>query len=129
MSCRVLIVEDDDAFAVILRVLLEEDGRFTIVGRARNGADGIALTRVLEPDVVTMDIDMPRVDGVEATRTLRTSDPATPIVVVSGSIYRDRIHAAQAAGANGFVTKSRAVQDLPDVLAAVCGGSSFVTAA
>jgi DNA-binding NarL/FixJ family response regulator len=129
MACRVLIVEDDDAFAEILRVLLESDGRFEIVGRARDGVEGIELTRELHPDVVSMDIDMPRTDGVEATKAIRGADPTQRIVVVSGSIYRDRINAARLAGAQGFVTKSRAPHDLTDVLVAVCGGESFVTAA
>ena len=129
MACRVLIVEDDDAFAEIIRVLLQSDGRFEVVGRARDGVEGIALTRELRPDVVSMDIDMPRTDGVQATAAIRAEAPAQRIVVVSGSVYRDRINAARLAGAQGFVTKSRVVQDLTDVLVAVCHGESFVTAA
>ena len=129
MACRVLIVEDDDAFAEIIRVLLQSDGRFEVVGRARDGVEGIALTRELRPDVVSMDIDMPRRDGVQATAAIRAEAPAQRIVVVSGSVYRDRINAARLAGAQGFVTKSRVVQDLTDVLVAVCHGESFVTAA
>jgi DNA-binding NarL/FixJ family response regulator len=129
MACRVLIVEDDDSFAEILRVLLEGDGSFEILGRARDGAEAIELTRRLRPDVVTMDIDMPRTDGVQATAAISASDPSQRIVVVSGSQYQDRITAARAAGAAGFVTKARAVEELPDVLLAVCRGASFVTAA
>jgi DNA-binding NarL/FixJ family response regulator len=129
MACRVLIVEDDDNFAEILRVLLESDGSFTILGRAREGAEAIELTRRLRPDVVTMDIDMPGVDGVQATAAISAADPSRRIVVVSGSLYRDRINAARAAGAAGFVTKARAVEELADVLLAVCRGASFVTAA
>lgn len=124
-----LIVEDDDSFAEILRVLLEADGGFSIVGRARDGGEGIDLTRSLRPDVVTMDIDMPRTDGVQATAAISAADPSQRIVVVSGSRYRDRINAARAAGAAGFVTKARAVEELADVLHAVCDGSPFVTAA
>jgi DNA-binding NarL/FixJ family response regulator len=129
MSCRVLIVEDDDAFAEILSLVLEADGRFTVVGRARDGAEAIARTRELAPDVVTMDIDMPRTDGVEATAAIRESDPSSRIVVVSGSVFHDRIADARAAGAAGYVTKSRAVEDLVEVLLAVCHGASFVAAA
>jgi DNA-binding NarL/FixJ family response regulator len=129
MACRVLIVEDDDSFAEILRVLLESDGSFTILGRARDGAEAIELARRLRPDVVTMDIDMPGTDGVEATAAICAAHPSQRIVVVSGSLYRDRITAARAAGAAGFVTKARAVEELADVLLAVCRGASFVTAA
>jgi DNA-binding NarL/FixJ family response regulator len=129
MSCRVLIVEDDDAFAEILSLLLEADGRFAVVGRARDGAEGIALASELAPDVVTMDIDMPRINGVEATTAIRESDPSSRIVVVSGSVFYDRVEAARAAGAAGYVTKSRAVEELADVLLTVCRGGSFVSAA
>jgi DNA-binding NarL/FixJ family response regulator len=129
MSCRVLIVEDDDAFAEILRVLLAADGRFTVVGRARDGAEGIALAGKLAPDVLTMDIDMPRTDGVRATAAICASDPSMRIVVVSGSVFYDRIAEARAAGAAGYITKSRAAEELAGVLLAVCRGASFVSAA
>jgi DNA-binding NarL/FixJ family response regulator len=129
VSCRVLIVEDDDAFAEILSLLLEADGRFAVVGRARDGAEGIALASELAPDVVTMDIDMPRINGVEATAAIRGSDPSSRIVVVSGSVFYDRVEAARAAGAAGYVTKSRAAEELANVLLAVCRGGSFVSAA
>jgi DNA-binding NarL/FixJ family response regulator len=129
MSCRVLIVEDDDAFAEILRLLLATDGRFTVVGRARDGTEGIALAGELAPDVLTMDIDMPRTDGVAATAAIRASDPSMRIVVVSGSVFYDRIAEARAAGAAGYITKSRAAEELAGVLLAVCRGASFVSAA
>jgi DNA-binding NarL/FixJ family response regulator len=129
MSCRVLIVEDDDAFAEILGLVLEADGRFKVVGRARDGAEAIALASELSADVLTMDIDMPRTDGVEATAAIRASDPLSRIVVVSGSIFYDRIAEARAAGAAGYVSKSRAVEELADVLVAVCRGGSFVSIA
>jgi DNA-binding NarL/FixJ family response regulator len=129
MACRVLIVEDDDSFAEILRVLLDADGSFAVLGRARDGEEAIELTRRLRPDVVTMDIDMPGTDGVQATAAICAADPSQRIVVVSGSLYRDRIAAARAAGAAGFVAKARAVEELADVLLAVCHGASFVTAA
>jgi DNA-binding NarL/FixJ family response regulator len=129
VACRVLIVEDDDSFAEILEVLLLGDGRFAIVGRARDGAEASALARELAPDVVTMDIDMPRVDGVAATAAIVRADPSQRIVVVSGSVFRDKIQATRAAGAAGYVSKARAVDELPDVLVAVCAGASFVTAA
>lgn len=126
MSCRVLIVEDDDSFAEILELMLAADGRFVVLGRASDGAEGIVLTNELAPDVVTMDIDMPGTDGVEATAAILESDPSRRIVVVSGSIYRDRIDEARNAGAAGYVAKTRVVDELPNVLLAICRGESFV---
>lgn len=126
MACRVLLVEDDDSFAEILELLLTSDGRFEVVGRAADGAEALERVRELEPDVVTMDIDMPRMDGVEATAALAIGDRSPRIVVVSGSVYRDRIEQARLAGAHAYVTKTRVVDELPDVLLAVCRGSAFV---
>jgi DNA-binding NarL/FixJ family response regulator len=129
MPCRVLIVEDDDAFAEILALLLENDGHFSVVGRARDGAEAMALTREHAPDVLTMDIDMPRVDGVEATAAIVARHPGQRIVVVSGSVFSDRIEEARRAGAAGYVAKSKAVDELPAVLLAACRGSAFVAVA
>jgi DNA-binding NarL/FixJ family response regulator len=126
MPCRVLIVEDDDTFAEILELVVGSDERFELVHRALDGVEALRLTESLRPDVVTMDIDMPRLDGVEATRRILEVAPEQRIVVVSGSPFRDRIEAARAAGASGFVDKIRAVSDLADVLLAVCRGESFV---
>ena len=126
MSCRVLIVEDDDAYAEILTVLLESDPRFEVVGRARDGDEGIALAQQLSPDVITMDIDMPRTDGVEATAAICASDPSQRIVVVSGSIFYDRIDEARAAGASAFVAKAHATDELAGVVLEVCRGGDFV---
>jgi DNA-binding NarL/FixJ family response regulator len=126
MPCRVLIVEDDDTFAEILGLVIRTDERFELIGRATDGVEALRLTESLCPDVITMDIDMPRLDGVEATRRILELRPGQRIVVVSGSPFRDRIAAARASGASGFVDKIRAVADLPDVLLAVCRGESFV---
>jgi two-component system, chemotaxis family, chemotaxis protein CheY len=126
MACRVLIVEDDAAFAEILELLLREHGSFEIVGRATNGHEAIELARRLSPDVVTMDLDMPQLDGVAATRAILEVDADQQIVVVSGSLVEDRIAASREAGAAAFVAKARAVDDLPDVLIDVCRGVAFV---
>lgn len=126
MACRVLIVEDDDSFAEIVELLLAEQGSFEVVGRGRNGLEAIALATELQPDVVTMDLDMPELDGVEATREILAADSEQRIVVVSGSMFADRIEASRTAGAHAFVSKSRAVDELADVLLAVCKGAEFV---
>lgn len=126
MPCRVLIIEDDDTFAEILTVVIAGDDRFELVGRAADGVEGVALVESLRPDVVTMDIDMPRRDGVETTRELIAADPERRIVVVSGSPFRDRIAAARAAGAAAFVNKVHVVDVLRDVLLAACRGETFV---
>jgi CheY-like chemotaxis protein len=77
---RVLVVEDDDSFAEALRELLEGDGRLEVAGRARDGREGVELAEALRPDVVLMDIVLPVLDGVEATREIRRRQPSLPVV-------------------------------------------------
>jgi chemotaxis response regulator CheB len=79
----VLIADDDEAFRELLKTLILEAG-FTVVGEARNGQEAVALTDELEPDVVTMDLDMPVMDGATAIAEIH-SRRVTPIVIVSGS--------------------------------------------
>jgi two-component system chemotaxis response regulator CheB len=82
---RVLVAEDSStARALLVSILNDDAGRFNVVGEAKNGIEALALTRLLRPDVVTMDIQMPLLDGVEATRRIMIEVP-TPVVVVSGS--------------------------------------------
>src|SRR5712691_11525996 len=75
---RVLVVEDDDFFAEALTELLEADGSLEVAGRARDGREAIELAEALRPDVVLMDIVLPVMDGIEATREIRRKQPTTP---------------------------------------------------
>ena len=102
---RVVVADDDEDFAAVVATVLGHDPRIKVVGRARDGAEAIELARKLEPDVVLMDIDMPVVDGVEATRAaLRLTAPPA-VIVVSGS--DDRAREARLAGAVEYVPKGR----------------------
>ena len=111
-----MIAEDDCAFRASLAALLHADGRFEVVGEAGNGREAIELTRELHPDAVVMDIEMPDVDGVEATRELA---PAVPVLAISGHDYEERVLDIRAAGARDYVRKSRVGDDLIDALTAM----------
>jgi DNA-binding NarL/FixJ family response regulator len=113
---RVLVAEDDEAFLQTLVGVLAGDGRFEVVGRARNGHDAVALTERLEPDAVVIDIEMPLLDGVEATRRLREVAPGLPIVAISGHDYAERVLEIREAGAADYVRKSRVEDELVAVL-------------
>ena len=102
---RVLIVDDDDRFATALTALLEADG-MTVVGRAGNGAQAVELAAALEPSVITMDLDMPVLNGVDATRQI--APLGIPIVILSGTDTAGLASAAVAAGAAASLTKSDA---------------------
>ena len=101
------MVEDDDSFAEALRELLEADGRLEVADRARDGSEAIELAEALRPDVVLMDIVLPVVDGVEATREIRRKQPTIPVVAITGSEYEERALEVQDAGAVDFIRKGR----------------------
>jgi len=115
---KLLLAEDDDRFADTLALLLRADGRFEIVGRARNGAEAVAQAETLQPEIVLMDIEMPVMDGVEATRRILARSASARIIVVSGSNYSDRALEARLAGAYDYVRKDRLTDDLAEVISA-----------
>ena len=116
---RILVAEDDESFLEAISLLLEQDGRFVVAGRARNGREAVALAEEVAPDAVVLDIEMPVLDGVEATRRLREAAPDLPIVAVSGHDYEERVLEMRQAGADDYVRKARLADELPRVLAAL----------
>jgi CheY-like chemotaxis protein len=116
---RILVAEDDKSFLDSIALLLEQDGRFAVAGRARDGREAVELGELLSPDAVVMDIEMPVLDGVEATRQLRAAAPDLPIVAVSGHDYEERVLEIRRAGADDYVRKARLADELLRVLAAL----------
>jgi len=102
---RVLIVDDHPLFAEGLRNLLAERG-VDVVGIAHDGHEALARARALRPDVVLMDVTMPRLDGVEATRALKATLPEMTVLMLTQATDDDHLFAAIAAGASGYVLKS-----------------------
>jgi two-component system nitrate/nitrite response regulator NarL len=113
---RVLLVDDDAGFLDAVTALLETVGGLEIVGRAGDGEAAVAETARLRPDVVVMDLDMPRLGGVEATRLIRELLPESKVVILSGSEVVAHAAPSLAAGAIAYVRKSNTVDDLPTVL-------------
>ena len=118
---RILVAEDDELFLAVLGDVLGRDPRFEVCGQAKDGRECVELARELEPDAVVVDIEMPRMDGVEATRELRSVAPELPVVAISGRNYEERVLEIRTAGANDYVRKARVEDDLCDVLAALLG--------
>jgi CheY-like chemotaxis protein len=116
---RILVAEDDEDFLTALATVLEADGRFAVTGRARNGREAVELAAQLDVDAIVMDIEMPEVDGVEATRQLQVEHPDVPVVAISGTEYEERVLEIRDAGAIDYVRKSRVDDDLVDALVGI----------
>jgi NarL family two-component system response regulator LiaR len=119
---KVLLVDDQDIFVRSVETLLEDSPDVHIVGHAWNGEVALELVAQLAPDVVLMDIDMPVMDGVEATRLLSERFPDVRVLVLSGLHEPERIDAAVAAGAVGALAKTEIAEGLvPAIVAAARG--------
>jgi DNA-binding NarL/FixJ family response regulator len=109
---RVLIADDHRLFAEALRAILGAEPSVDVVGLAASGVDAVRQSAELEPDVVLMDISMPDLDGLEATRRILAERPETRVLMVTGSDARQDVDAARLAGAAGYVTKDRIAAEL-----------------
>ena len=109
---RVILVDDHDLFRTGLRNLLEEEGGVQILGEATNGAEAVQLVRELAPDVVVMDLNMPSMSGVEATRHITGLSPLTKVIVLTISEDDGDVLDAIVAGACGYLLKSSAIADV-----------------
>jgi len=118
---RVLIADDHRLFAEALEAILAGESSIEVVGRARNGAEALELAMELEPDVVLMDISMPVMDGVEATRRIRESRPDACVLMLTGSNAPADVDRARDAGAAGYVTKDRIASQLVEAIVEAAG--------
>jgi DNA-binding NarL/FixJ family response regulator len=109
---NVVIADDQRLFAEALEAILSTDGRISVVGRAADGRAAVELVRESKPDVVLMDIAMPVMDGIDATRAIRDESPGTRVIVLTGSAATRDVSRARAAGAAGYVTKDQIAGDL-----------------
>jgi DNA-binding NarL/FixJ family response regulator len=106
-TVRILIADDEPLFVEMVEALLASDDRIEVVGTARDGKEAVDLALWLAPDVTLMDISMPGMDGIEAARQIRTSDPHACILILTGSIISTDVDRSRQAGAAGFLTKDR----------------------
>jgi DNA-binding NarL/FixJ family response regulator len=119
---RVLIVDEATLFARSLEAVLAYDDRVEVVSRASDGREAVELTARLAPDVVLMDLNMPVMDGFEATRQIRASGSRAKVLVLTGSDSRADVVRAERAGADGYVAKGRITSDLLAAIVAAADG-------
>jgi DNA-binding NarL/FixJ family response regulator len=123
---RVLLVDDTTEYRTMLRIILQQQGGFEIVGEAANGAEAVELTRALRPDVVVLDLAMPVMDGLEALPLLRDVSPETAVVVLSGFARGQLDHVALARGAAAYVEKGEAFSRIAETLLEVVARAEAV---
>jgi len=123
---RLLLVDDHAILSAGLRALLGYHDDIEIVGEARDGAEAVELVRELRPDVVLMDIAMPGLNGIEATRLVREQYPHTRVLVLSQHGERQYVLAVLQAGASGYILKRALGSDLLGALRAVAGGETYL---
>jgi len=124
---RVVISDDHDLFRRGLRMVLEAEEDIEVVAEAANGQEAVARVEELAPDVVLMDVRMPRMGGIEATRLIRQLFPTTRIIVLTVSDEEDDLYGAVKAGANGYLLKEVSIEEVADAVRAVFGGQSLIS--
>ena len=128
MAIRVAVVDDQPLIRTGLRTLLEHAGGVEIVGEAGDGDSGVALVRRHRPDVVLMDIRMPVLDGIEATRRITADEAlrAVRVVVLTTFDLDEYVYAALRAGASGFLLKDDAPEDILAAIRVVAAGEALL---
>ena len=113
---RVLIADDHRLFGQALEAILATDDRLEVIGHAADGAEAVQLALNVDPDVILMDIAMPIMDGLHATKQIRKQKPRACILILTGSNARTDVDQAREAGAAGYVTKDRIAAELIDAI-------------
>jgi DNA-binding NarL/FixJ family response regulator len=127
MTIRLLLVDDQALIRAGFRMILEEADEIDIVGEATDGAEAIRLAAGLRPDVTLMDVRMPGVDGIEATRRIVARDPAARVLILTTFDLDEYAFAALRAGASGFVLKDVPVDELTRAIRSVANGDAVVS--
>ena len=125
MGFRILIVDDHEVVRQGIRTILRARPQWEICGEAVNGKDAIEKATKLDPDVIIMDITMPEMSGIEATREITRLKLRPAVLVFTMHESKNLAATVQEAGARGFVLKSHAARDLLDALEALLGGGTF----
>lgn len=127
MSIRVLIADDQALVRTGFRVILDAEQDMEVVGEAADGRDAVEATRALRPDVVLMDIRMPTLDGIEATRLLADSDVQSRILVLTTFDLDEYVYEALRAGAGGFLLKDAGADELLHAVRVIAAGDALLS--
>ena len=128
-SIQLLIVDDSEPFRVGLRALIKATADMALAGEAENGRDAIAFAERLQPDVILMDLHMPDVNGIEATRQIVQTSPHIAILVLTMVDDDDSLFAAMQAGARGYLLKGAAKSEVLRAIRDVAAGAAIFSPA
>ncbi|KUN04023.1 LuxR family transcriptional regulator [Streptomyces yokosukanensis] len=126
MTVRVVLADDQPLVRSGLRVILADYPDLEVVGEAATGAEAVQLVREASPDVVVMDIRMPGMDGIEATRLITAGSSTTRVLVLTTFDEDDHVYGALRAGASGFVVKDMALDDILAAIRVVAAGDALI---
>ena len=124
---RVLIADDQALFRRGLYVVLGTEDHIEVVAEAENGEEAIERAEELAPDVVLMDVRMPRINGIEAARQINMAVPTTKILMLTVSDEEEDLFEAVKAGANGYLLKEISIEEVADAIRAVVQGQSLIS--
>ena len=126
-TVRVLLVDDDQLMRAGLRAVLSSDAGIEVVGEAATGRAAVARVRALRPDLVLMDVRMPDLDGIAATREVLATSPDVKVVILTTFEQDDYIFGALSAGASGFLLKRTSPEELLAAIHTVAAGDSLLS--
>ncbi|MFF1870904.1 response regulator transcription factor [Streptomyces sp. CB03911] len=126
MTVRVVLADDQPLVRSGLRVLISDTPDLEVVGEAADGEEAVRLAAELEPDVVVMDIRMPGMDGIEATRRIMAGQGPTRVLVLTTFDEDEHVHGALRAGASGFAVKDMALDDILAAVRVVAAGDALI---
>ncbi|MBL8775458.1 MAG: response regulator transcription factor [Acidimicrobiales bacterium] len=123
---RLMLADDHRMLREGLRRSMAEQG-FDMVGEARDGAEAVELARVLQPDVILMDVTMPELDGVEATRRIRSALPQVKVVMLTMHADQDVLASAIRAGASGYLVKDCSTEEIAEAVRMTARGDTIIS--
>jgi DNA-binding NarL/FixJ family response regulator len=126
-AIRVMICDDHALFRRGLTMVLESEEGIEVVGEAEDGEDAVAKAEELAPDVVLMDVRMPRISGIEATKSIAEAVPTAKILMLTVSDEEDDLYDAIRAGASGYLLKEISIEEVATAIRAVISGQSLIS--
>jgi two-component system, NarL family, response regulator LiaR len=127
VKLKVLIADDHELMCRALRGILEKEPDFVVLGEVNDGEQAIAATLKLKPDIVLMDIQMPKMDGIEATRKIKELSPNTMVLVLTAFDHIEYILKILEAGASGYLLKNVIAREIPNALRSISNGDSMLS--